>query len=536
MRRRRSWPASRRRRPTWPLSGCACGRGDRAWPVARGAAGRMRTSCHAHPPASNQCVSHRTVRCPQAYCHYRQGKLQEALAALQEVPADKEAACLQLEAQVGALWVLGEAGAERRPSHAATGARRPVAPQRIDRPAAAPPPWLRHPPQIHYRLGSNKEAIALYSQLFRSHGGESREVQTNVLAAYVAGGRAADIPAVMQAMKVGRGGGGGDLAGTCAAAELCGQGDACRRAVAARSTPARAPHPLPASCLPPVPLPWPPPINRPSRFRQKTALRLRSTRRAAWWRRASWQPRSSSCSWRSAWVSGVARWRAQGGGAWRRRVRPAPGAPACAHVLCPAVPCCVQARRRCMMKTYRWDLCGEVEVALSHTEGGTAAAPHAMPCQPCCRAAAAPLLRRCCARRRIARRAAAPSRRRGMWRLSWRLSPHSWRTWPTRWAGPTRRRPRTRACCASTSTTTPPLRVRRPHAVPRCAARLGPGRAGNWPLTPHPCPTPPVHHQPRPSHHQQPVCGAAAQGGECHAAQGGGRRSEEAGCFHGAQR
>jgi hypothetical protein len=56
--------------------------------------------------------------------------------------------------------------------------------------------------QIQYRLGNNKEAIALYSQLFRSHGAESREVQTNALAAYVAGGQAGEVPAVMEAMKV----------------------------------------------------------------------------------------------------------------------------------------------------------------------------------------------------------------------------------------------------------------------------------------------------------------------------------------------
>lgn len=90
----------------------------------------------------------------KAYCLYRRSKLPEALAALKEVPADKEVARLQLEAQ------------------------------------------------IHYRLGDNKEAIALYSELFRSHSAESREVQTNVVAAYVAGGRAGEVPAVMQAMKI----------------------------------------------------------------------------------------------------------------------------------------------------------------------------------------------------------------------------------------------------------------------------------------------------------------------------------------------
>ena len=75
---------------------------------------------------------------------------------------------------------------------------------------------LRWVPQIQYRLGDNKEAIALYSRLFRlsqgggSGGGESREVQANVLAAYVGGGRAGEIPAVMEAMRVSvpQGGGG----------------------------------------------------------------------------------------------------------------------------------------------------------------------------------------------------------------------------------------------------------------------------------------------------------------------------------------
>ena len=66
---------------------------------------------------------------------------------------------------------------------------------------------LRWVLQIQYRLGDNKEAISLYSRLFRlsqggAAGGESREVQANVLAAYVGGGRAGEIPAVMEAMRV----------------------------------------------------------------------------------------------------------------------------------------------------------------------------------------------------------------------------------------------------------------------------------------------------------------------------------------------
>jgi hypothetical protein len=41
------------------------------------------------------------LSCVQAYCLYRLGKLQAALAALGEVPVDKEVARLQLEARVG---------------------------------------------------------------------------------------------------------------------------------------------------------------------------------------------------------------------------------------------------------------------------------------------------------------------------------------------------------------------------------------------------------------------------------------------------
>jgi hypothetical protein len=65
------------------------------------------------------------------------------------------------------------------------------------------------PVQIQYRLGDCKAAISLYSELFRAAGAAEQEVQTNVVAAYVAGGRASEVPAVMQAMKVGLGGGGG---------------------------------------------------------------------------------------------------------------------------------------------------------------------------------------------------------------------------------------------------------------------------------------------------------------------------------------
>ena len=54
--------------------------------------------------------------------------------------------------------------------------------------------------QVRYRLGENGEAIRLYSSLFKEHGVESKEVQTNVLAAYVAGGKGGEVPSVMEAM------------------------------------------------------------------------------------------------------------------------------------------------------------------------------------------------------------------------------------------------------------------------------------------------------------------------------------------------
>ena len=169
----------------------------------------------------------------QAYCLYRRSKLPEALAALKEVPADKEVARLQLEAQVGRMRrsicsTAQPASTRLQPIAFAHEPQMPAAsPIACTAPNSLPTSLA---PQIHYRLGDNKEAIALYSELFRSHSAESREVQTNVVAAYVAGGRAGEVPAVMQAMKVGRGAG-GRVAGWV----MCGgsymDGDASKRGV-----------------------------------------------------------------------------------------------------------------------------------------------------------------------------------------------------------------------------------------------------------------------------------------------------------------
>ncbi|KAL6770694.1 SRP72 [Auxenochlorella protothecoides x Auxenochlorella symbiontica] len=89
----------------------------------------------------------------RAYCQYREGKLEDALVTLQMVSKDRQEAKLQLEAQ------------------------------------------------LRYRLGQYPEAIAIYRQLFQQYKAETMEVQTNVLAAYVAGGQAAEVPAVLEAMK-----------------------------------------------------------------------------------------------------------------------------------------------------------------------------------------------------------------------------------------------------------------------------------------------------------------------------------------------
>jgi signal recognition particle subunit SRP72 len=97
-----------------------------------------------------------TLAFERAYCTYRLGRLQEALAALASVGDERAAARLQLEAQV------------------------------------------------QYRLGNFKECIEVYDRLFKGHSDvqASAEVQTNIVAAYAVGGRASEIPKVMAAMKM----------------------------------------------------------------------------------------------------------------------------------------------------------------------------------------------------------------------------------------------------------------------------------------------------------------------------------------------
>ncbi|KAK9832822.1 hypothetical protein WJX81_004606 [Elliptochloris bilobata] len=89
----------------------------------------------------------------KAYCLYRSARFAEGLAALGAVPEERAVAQLQLEAQ------------------------------------------------LNFRMGRYAEAISAYSELFQKHKLATLELRANVLAAYVAGGRAREVPAVMAAMK-----------------------------------------------------------------------------------------------------------------------------------------------------------------------------------------------------------------------------------------------------------------------------------------------------------------------------------------------
>jgi signal recognition particle subunit SRP72 len=90
----------------------------------------------------------------KAYCLYRLGRYDEALAALGDVAEPRMVAKLHLQAQ------------------------------------------------LHHRLGNRKECVAAYSELFSKHADETLELRTNVLAAYVESGRAGEIPELMTAMKI----------------------------------------------------------------------------------------------------------------------------------------------------------------------------------------------------------------------------------------------------------------------------------------------------------------------------------------------
>jgi signal recognition particle subunit SRP72 len=88
----------------------------------------------------------------KAYCLYRLSRLSEALAVLKGV--ERSVNVLQLEAQ------------------------------------------------ILYRKGELKECMASYESLFRQHKVDANDVKTNMVAAYVAGGRAAEVPSLMESLKV----------------------------------------------------------------------------------------------------------------------------------------------------------------------------------------------------------------------------------------------------------------------------------------------------------------------------------------------
>jgi tetratricopeptide (TPR) repeat protein len=56
--------------------------------------------------------------------------------------------------------------------------------------------------QILYRMGRLGECIASYEKLFKQHKLDGDDVKTNIVAAYVAGGRAAEVSSLMEALKV----------------------------------------------------------------------------------------------------------------------------------------------------------------------------------------------------------------------------------------------------------------------------------------------------------------------------------------------
>jgi len=90
----------------------------------------------------------------KAYCLYRLNNFEEALEALDEVGEDRITGKLHLRAQ------------------------------------------------ILLRLGRSKEAIAVYNDLYSKQKDKSFELCTNVLAAYVESERSAEVPQVMEAMKI----------------------------------------------------------------------------------------------------------------------------------------------------------------------------------------------------------------------------------------------------------------------------------------------------------------------------------------------
>lgn len=92
----------------------------------------------------------------RAYCLYRVGRFEDALAAVAGCAEARPAAALQLEAQ------------------------------------------------LLYRMGRPKAAIQAYDRLFQALRADALELKTNVLAAYVSAQLAADLPELMGAMKARR--------------------------------------------------------------------------------------------------------------------------------------------------------------------------------------------------------------------------------------------------------------------------------------------------------------------------------------------
>eukprot|EP00240_Pyramimonas_obovata_P002001 CAMPEP_0118923780 /NCGR_PEP_ID=MMETSP1169-20130426/2185_1 /TAXON_ID=36882 /ORGANISM="Pyramimonas obovata, Strain CCMP722" /LENGTH=531 /DNA_ID=CAMNT_0006864821 /DNA_START=67 /DNA_END=1659 /DNA_ORIENTATION=+ len=106
----------------------------------------LKTIEKASPAARNE------LQLEKAYALYRLNKLDQALEACASVPESQASARLQLEAQV------------------------------------------------LYRQGNAAASIPKYDELIKTHQETSQDITTNTLAAYVTGGRSAEVPTVMQAL------------------------------------------------------------------------------------------------------------------------------------------------------------------------------------------------------------------------------------------------------------------------------------------------------------------------------------------------
>ncbi|KAK3284578.1 Signal recognition particle core component [Cymbomonas tetramitiformis] len=100
------------------------------------------------------CGATTELQFEKAYCLYRLSKFDEALEVCKSVQGEKSSPLLQLEAQV-----------------------------------------------LH-RLDRAQECIAVYGELLQKQKTQSSNVGTNIVAAYVEGGRSAEVPALMQELKL----------------------------------------------------------------------------------------------------------------------------------------------------------------------------------------------------------------------------------------------------------------------------------------------------------------------------------------------